>query len=96
MDPRAELIAKAVKDPSFRAALLKDPAAAIAKSTGMKLPDGLAVKVLEDSASTVHLVLPPAPAALSQKELEKIAGAGPCSFTSPGYCDSTSPTPFCK
>jgi hypothetical protein len=73
-DPRAELIAKALKDPKFREQLKKDPAAAIEKALGLKLPAGLTVKVVEDTPAAVHLVLPPAAPALSEGQLGKVAG----------------------
>ncbi len=74
-EKRAELIAKALKDPAFKAELLKDPAAAIEKASGLKLPAGITVKVVEDSASVVHLVLPAASSKpLGDKELGKVAG----------------------
>ena len=42
----------------------------------MKVPSTVTVKIVEDSASTVHLVLPPASKAgsLSDAELLKISG----------------------
>jgi hypothetical protein len=73
-DPRAELVAKAVKDPKFREELKRNPAAVIEKSAGVKLPAGLTVKVLEDTAGVVHLVLPPDAGALSEADLKKVAG----------------------
>ena len=41
--------------------------------SGADIPDGIEVAVHEDSATTVHLVLPPSPA-LTEAELEKVAG----------------------
>lgn len=75
-DPRSEVIAKALKDPAFKAELLKNPAAAIEKAAGVKIPAGVTVKVVEDSATTVHLVLPAAASkgALSDSDLGKVAG----------------------
>jgi hypothetical protein len=84
-DPRADIIAKAVKDPAFRAALLKDPAAAIEKASALKLPAGVKVKVVEDTASVVHLVLPPDAGALGEADLKKVAGGGTLP-TKPGGC----------
>jgi hypothetical protein len=73
-DPRAEIVAKALKDPKFREELKKNPAAAIEKAVGVKLPAGVTVRIVEDSASVVHLVLPPSGRPLSEKELGKVAG----------------------
>jgi hypothetical protein len=77
-DPRADVVKKALTDPAFKAELLKNPAAAVEKAAGVKLPSGVTVKVLEDTASTVHLVLPGwIPAGkneLSEKDLGAVAG----------------------
>jgi hypothetical protein len=91
-DPRVEITAKAVKDPKFREELKKDPASAIEKALGIKLPAGLTVKVVEDSASTVHLVLPHFEGSLSEKELGKVSGGA----ASTGYCNNTAPSIFCR
>lgn len=53
------LAKKALSDPKFKAELLKSPNAA-AEKAGVKLPPGVELKVVEDSTSHVHLVLPPA------------------------------------
>jgi hypothetical protein len=73
---REKILAKAVNDKAFRAALLKDPAAALEKETGVKFPPGLKVKVVEDTADTVHLVLPPSAARgrLGDAELGRVVG----------------------
>lgn len=94
-DPRAELVSKALKDPSFRAELKKDPAAAIEKAVGVKLPDGVTVKVVEDSASVVHLVLPPAAQPLSEGNLGKVSG-GAGTDTIGSTCENNSRTTIPK
>lgn len=75
-DPRADVIKKALSDPKFKAELLKNPAAAVEKATGIKVPAGVVLKVVEDTASVVHLVLPArvAPGSLSDKDLGKVSG----------------------
>ncbi len=74
------MIARAWSDAEFKAKLLSDPHAALAEA-GVDLPDGLNVKVLEDSADTQHLVLPAVPknaGELSIDELQEVAaGAQP-------------------
>jgi hypothetical protein len=70
-----KIIKKALTDPAFRKALLADANSALEKELGAKLPAGLKVKVLEDSASQVHLVLPAArTGALSDAELDQVRG----------------------
>lgn len=70
--PFRKIIAKCWADETFRQQLLADPAATL-KAEGVPVPDGVSVTVLEDSASTRHLVLPAAPAHLSADQLDAIA-----------------------
>ena len=67
------ILTRAAEDGEFRARLIADPKAAISAETGAAIPDGFAVAVHEDSATTAHLVLPPSPA-LTEAELEMAAG----------------------
>ena len=85
-DAQSKLIEKAMKDPAFRAKLIADPKAVIEKELGRKLPDGVKVRVLEDSATAVHLVLPPAlvQGQLSDAELESAAGGALPTFVCGG------------
>jgi hypothetical protein len=92
-DPRAEVVAKAVKDPAFRSELKKDPAAAIEKATGLKLPAGVVVKVVEDTASVVHLVLPPDPKSLSESALKSVAGGAGIVTQFAGCMDANTTSP---
>jgi nitrile hydratase alpha subunit len=82
----SKVIGRAWADQAYKAKLLKDPHAALAK-TGVQVPAGIKVKVVEDTAGTRHLVLPLAPAnagELSAEELEKVAGgAGGLTLTHP-------------
>jgi len=81
-----KIVAKAWRDPAFKAKLLADPQAAL-KDAGVAVPSGVTVKVVEDSASHVHLVLPPKPTGeLSDEALDKVAG-GAWSLKSWGVCD---------
>jgi len=77
-EKKAELLKKVLSDAAFKAALLKDPKAEIEKATGVKLPTGVTVKIVEDTASVVHFVLPQAtlaPAgAMTEADLSKVAG----------------------
>ena len=71
---RAQILSRADEDGDFRARLIADPDAAVAEETGTVIPEGLNVEVYEDSATTVHLVLPPSPE-LTEAELEMASGA---------------------
>ena len=67
------ILSRAAEDGEFRARLIADPKAAISAEVGTSIPDGFAVVVHEDSATTAHLVLPPSPK-LTEAELHTAAG----------------------
>lgn len=69
---QARVAAKASESADFRARLRSDPKAAIEQDLGVALPASLTVEVHEDSATTAHLILPPA-AELSESELQAVA-----------------------
>lgn len=97
-DPRMEVVKMAMKDAAFRKELLADPNKAVEKTLGIKLPHGMTVKVVEDSAATVHLVLPSAGVPLSDKELAEVSGGAKSIFappTSPAFCNNTAPVSNC-
>ena len=77
---RDRILKKALTDAGFKKALLADANSAIEKELGAKLPAGVKIKVVEDTASVVHLVLPAAPTVknsqLSEADLEKVSGGG--------------------
>lgn len=56
----AKLISLASTDSAFRARLLSDPRATISSLVGVPLPEAVNIKVIEDTASSFTLVLPPA------------------------------------
>ena len=68
-----QLLSRACEDPDFRARLLADPEGTLKDEYGFKVPDGMVLKVIEDSRSTSHLVLPPNPQ-LSTEEMRAISG----------------------
>lgn len=57
LSKKAQILAKAWTDPVFKQHLLANPHEVVTREFGIDLPAGLAVKVLEDTADTVHLVL---------------------------------------
>lgn len=75
-DPEAKLIAKAMRDNTFREKLLCNPKEAVEKELDTTLPDGVTVKVVEDSnaveetADVYHLVLPTKSDGPQEKEFE--------------------------
>ena len=71
-----KIIAKAWRDPAFKAELIANPAAAL-KAEGMDVPVGMTVTVLENTDKQFHLVLPHQPTGeLSEDDLEAVAGGG--------------------
>ncbi|MCY4101190.1 MAG: NHLP leader peptide family RiPP precursor [Rhodobacteraceae bacterium] len=71
---QAKLLARAEKDGEFRAKLLENPKAAIKDATGLTVPEGIKIRVLEDNSSDYHLVLPPLGQDLSDQEMSGVAG----------------------
>jgi hypothetical protein len=70
----AKIIAKAWRDPAFKAELIANPAAAL-KAEGIDVPTGMAVTVLENTDKQFHLLLPPVPSdELTDEALEAVAG----------------------
>ncbi len=56
-----QIVAKAWGNEMFRNKLVRDPGATLAQE-GVSVPAGVQVKVVEDSAKVMHLVLPVKPA----------------------------------
>jgi len=52
--------AKAMRDDAFRRSLVRNPRKALTEE-GMKIPAGVRVRVVQNSASTFHLVIPGKP-----------------------------------
>jgi len=68
------IVAKAWADEGFKAALLSDAPSALA-GEGVALPEGLTLRVVENTATDVTFVLPPKPAdALPDEALENVSG----------------------
>ncbi len=71
-----QLIAKSWADEDFKNQLLADPAATM-KAEGIKLPEGVSVNAVEDTAQSFTLVVPAKPDNLSDEDLTDTAG-GAC------------------
>ena len=74
-----ELIVKALKDENFRKELIADPKTVVEMEMGkykegMKLPATLEIKVIEQPANALYLVLPTMTDELSDEELDSVAG----------------------
>jgi hypothetical protein len=86
------LIEKSLQDKDFRQRLLDDPKGAIEQEMGTRVPEGFEVRVVEESADSIYLVLPSASplvgegGELSDQELEAVAGGFSYEDTSATIC----------
>jgi hypothetical protein len=75
---------RAGADPSSRAQLLDHPGEEISGLLGIPLPESVAIRVIEEQAGEVVLVLPAqarqSRTALSEAKLEKVAGGSAVSW----------------
>ena len=67
-----QVIARAWSNPDFRARLIADPRRTL-EDEGLPLPEGVKVKLVENTDSLYHLVLPvpPAEGELSESDFEQ-------------------------
>jgi hypothetical protein len=77
-DAAARIVGQAMSDLTFRKKLLADPAGTL-KRAGVVVPDGIAVRVVEDTATLVHVVLPAVErdGAMVDNDLDAVSG-GKC------------------
>ena len=78
---RDHIIEKATEDETFRGQLLSDPRTSIEGELGVTIPESVTVQVHENTAQTVHLVLPSA-VKLSDADLRAAAGGGATDMSS--------------
>jgi len=70
----ARVVAQARSDDGFKARLLADPRAVLT-AAGVPLQPGVAVKIVEDTDTLMHIVLPARPAGqLSEEQLAQMSG----------------------
>ena len=70
-----QVLAKCWSDESFKKKLLADPVGTL-KSEGAKMPEGMTVKVTENTDKVFNLVIPAKPTDLTDADLDKVAGGG--------------------
>ena len=86
------LIERNLQDESFRQRLLDDPKGAIEQELETQLRESIEVRVVEESADSIYLVLPSASplvgegGELSDQELEAVAGGFSYEDTSSTIC----------
>ena len=73
------LVQRSMEDEDFRQRLLDDPKGAVEQELGSRLPEGVEVREVEESAQIIYLVLPSASplgqgGELSDQELDEVAG----------------------
>jgi hypothetical protein len=73
------LVQRSMEDEDFRQMLLDDPKGAVEQELGSRLPEGVEVRAVEESAQIIYLVLPSASplgqgGELSDQELDEVAG----------------------
>ena len=73
----ADVFARTMTDPEFKAQFIADPAAVLS-AAGVEVPEGLTIKVLENSSTTVHVVLPD-PEAMTDELLAAASGGSTAS-----------------
>lgn len=61
---KVRIIRKAWEDPEFKAKLLADPRSAIYETFGIKLPQEIELKAVEETSTQFVLVIPPNPEAV--------------------------------
>ncbi len=82
-----EVIKKASVDQGFKQQLLKNPGQAL-KLHGVDVPSGVTVKIVEDSPTTLYLVLPHySKHDLSEEQLREVAGGIEMPYAKPGFID---------
>ncbi len=81
----SKVIARAWTDAAYKAKLLSDPRAALAEA-GVEIPEGVTVKVVENTADIQHLVLPVAPDNAKELSLDQVnrLAAGTTTMKTPG------------
>ena len=88
---KRKLIERSLEDESFRQRLLEDPKGEIEQELGMRVPEEVQIRAVEETPETVYLVLPPSQAegqsgGLSDSELESVAGGQPAEMTTETTC----------
>ena len=87
------LVQRSLQDDAFRRRLLEEPRRTVEEELGSRLPEGVRVVAVEETADTIYLVLPSASplgeegGELSDRELEAVAGGGTWTDATCASCD---------
>lgn len=85
-----QVITRAWTDEGFKQMLIEEPAAVL-RQAGLEFPEGLEIRVVENSDRVFHLVLPSPPpdCGLTDEELRQVAGGeGRGGWDRDAYCGS--------
>jgi len=72
-NPMQKIIARCWEDEEFKKRLMADPAK-ILDAEGVNVPDGVSIRVMEDTEQVRTLIIPPAPFLLDDDQLKSITG----------------------
>jgi hypothetical protein len=72
-NPMQKIIARCWEDEEFKKRLMADPAK-ILDAEGVSVPDGVSIRVVEDTEQVRTLIIPPAPSHLDDDQLNGITG----------------------
>jgi hypothetical protein len=68
-DVELQLIKRAWTDDGFAQQLQENPRQAVESALGVQLPDGMSIQVLQETPTTLYLVVPPRPDTLPEGQL---------------------------
>ncbi len=93
-----QVVERAIKEEGFRQEVLNNPRAVLARDYHVHIPETVSIRVIEDTAETLTLALPPRQEAvqdLSDAELEAVAG-GQIVINHTYICSSWGPCEYPK
>jgi hypothetical protein len=72
-NPMQKIIARCWEDEEFKKRLMADPKKVL-DGEGVNVPDGVSIRVMEDTEQIRTLIIPPAPSHLDDDQLKGITG----------------------
>lgn len=86
-----KLVAKAWSDDDFKAKLLADPMA-VFKENELMIPEGIEIRMVENTGKVAHLILPPEPSdELTDEQLDcAVGGVYSCGVCLHALCNPSS------